>query len=103
MPNLDLVRHRDSLRAAFDRAKDLSHDLELLGHWGRYLCILTAGFLENTLRILYSSHAEKHASRSVATYVFAQLGRIQNPKAGKFVEVSGAFNKKWAHDIEIIP
>jgi hypothetical protein len=83
-----------------DRAKDLSQDPELLGHWGRYLCILTAGFLENTLRILYSSHAERRAVASVATYVVAQLARIQNPKASRFIEVSRAFDKKWAHDLE---
>lgn len=100
MKSVDLVRHRDSIRSAMGRAKDLGWDPEMLGHWGRYLCILAAGFLENTIRILYGSHAERRASLSIATYVVAQLERIQNPKAGKFIEVAHAFDKKWADDLE---
>ena len=83
-----------------ERAKDLGQDPELLGHWGRYLCVLTAGFLESTIRILYGSYAEKRAASSVATYVVAQLERIQNPKAGKFIEVARAFDQRWAHNLE---
>ncbi|MGB7761511.1 MAG: HEPN domain-containing protein [Bryobacteraceae bacterium] len=100
MKSVDLIRHRDSIRSAMGRAKDLGWDPELLGHWGRYLCILAAGFLENTIRILYSSHVERQASPSIATYVVAQLERIQNPKAGKFIEVAHTFDKKWADDLE---
>lgn len=101
MKNVALVRHWDSIRSAMDRAKYLGGDPELLGHWGRYLCILAAGFLENSVRILYGSHAERQSAPSIAAYVFAQLERIQNPKAGKFIEVAHAFDKKWADDLEV--
>lgn len=96
MNHIDLLRHHDSLRAAMNRAKDLSHDPELLGHWGRYLCILTAGFLENAIRILYGAHAQRRASADVASFVVSQLERVQNPKARRFLEVAEAFDKTWA-------
>lgn len=100
MNHIELLRHRDSLQAAIKRARDLGGDPELLGHWGRYLCILTAGFLENCVRILYGAHAQRRASAGVAAFVATQLERVQNPKASRFLEVARAFDRSWAVALE---
>lgn len=99
MTNIDLVRQRDSLNALVARARDLP-DPELLGHWGRYLCVLTAGFLENSIRSLYARRAHRKSSKDVAAFVAKTLDRIQNPKASKFIEVARDFDGNAAEELE---
>lgn len=69
--------------------------LELQAHWARYLCVLIAGFLENALTDVYSRYAKTCASPQVSNYVEAVLGKIQNPKSGKFLETARAFDRTW--------
>ena len=74
--------------------------MELQAHWARYLCVLSAGFLENALADVYSSYARSCANPSVANYVEASLGRIQNPKADRFLQIARAFNVEWQESLE---
>ncbi len=92
MTTQELIRHKDRVLAAVGKARDLGHDAELLGHWGRYSCVLCAGFLENALRILYAEHARAKFSKDVARYVESSLRRFQNPKGFRFVEVATSFD-----------
>ncbi len=101
------MRHRE-LQAQVDRLDPLlkrtgaatGENIELMGHWGRYLCVLVAGFLENALRELYSSYVRRVASPSVANYSAKTLEHILNPKASKFVEIARGFNEDWAEELE---
>lgn len=84
------------LRWLMDQASAFDADqLELQAHWARYLCVLTAGFLENALAEVYSEYAKRSASSYVANFVESVLGRIQNPKAAKFVETARTFDRNW--------
>jgi hypothetical protein len=98
MKNIELVRHRDSLNAAIGRAKDLT-DVELLGHWGKYVCVLTSGFLENIIRELYGKYVERKATPKIAAFVVRQLDRVNNPKAARFLEIADAFSPTWALEL----
>ena len=52
--NRELAAQLDSLESLLDRTDEATGgDIELVGHWGRYLCVLTAGFLENALTEVY--------------------------------------------------
>jgi hypothetical protein len=98
--NKDLTRQLDQLDALFQKAREMRNDLDLLGHWGRYLCVLSAGFLENSIREIYGDRARRCSTRDVSSYVIQSLERVQNPKAQRFLEVTGAFNKSWAHALD---
>lgn len=73
--------------------------MELRAHWARYICVLASGFLENSLKEVYSCYARSCSAPAVGDYVEAQLERVQNPKANRFVETAQAFNKRWANDL----
>ena len=73
--------------------------LELQAHWARYLCILAAGFLENALSEVYSKYAKASANPQVSNYVEAVLGKIQNPKTGKFLDTARAFDRSWEESL----
>ncbi len=75
-------------------------NLELQGHWGKYLCILAAGFLENAISEIYSELTINSSSPQVASFTSKVLQKINNPKASKFVETAYAFKKEWGKELE---
>jgi hypothetical protein len=78
-----------------------SAEIELQSHWAKYICVLTAGFLENALRETYKRYVSKRSPEPVSRYAASVLDRVQNPKASKFIEVAGAFKKSWGEDITV--
>ena len=68
-------------------------------HWGRYMCIMAAGFLESALHTVYRNYASQASDRNVANYVSGQLRRVRNPDAGRFIELAKAFNQDWGNEL----
>jgi hypothetical protein len=102
MQNQALKRQLQALEALLKSTTEASQsNLELQGHWARYLCILVAGFLENALVEVYSDYTTKTSAPSVAKFTITALSRIQNPNATRFVETARAFNDQWATDLSI--
>ena len=87
------------LNKLFDEAENLPND-QFRAEWARYLCVLTAGFLENAIAGVYEKYAILCANDSISGFVTLVLNRIQNPKANKFVEVAGSFKKDWGRELE---
>lgn len=75
-------------------------DIELQAHWAKYLCVLSAGFVENALSEIYGAYVDKAASPAVAKYARANLSKIQNPKSTKFIEIARSFKPDWGEDLE---
>lgn len=101
MVNRELTRQLQKLRALAKKAGDSSlEDLELLAHWARYLCVLVAGFVENSLEGVLSEFVTASSSRTVARFANSRLANIQNPKAQRFIDVVGAFDSSWREELE---
>lgn len=101
MKNREVVRQTQSLQALVKKSQVATGgDIEIQAHWAKYLCVLAAGLLENTLVELYGDYCRKAASPAVANFSVAALGRIQNPKSQAFIDVSAAFNKAWGTALE---
>lgn len=97
----NLASRLDSLKSILDNTEAAtSGNIELIGHWGRYICILTAGFLEIALRELYSEFAKSSSSPQVARFASQVLARISNPKAWRFVETAKSFDPGWADELK---
>ncbi len=77
-----------------------SGNLEIQAHWAKYICVLSAGFLENAISIIYISFVENAASKPVVNYTSKKLAKIQNPKTAKFLEVAKSFKEEWYEDLE---
>jgi hypothetical protein len=69
-------------------------------HWAKYLCILSAGFIENALSEIYISFTRNAASEPVANFTSSVLTKIQNPKCSKFIEIAAAFKPEWGNELE---
>lgn len=81
--------------------KQLSEtDLELLGHWGKYACIVCSGYVEYALRFSLQTYVKQKASPEVLCYVNKGLDGVQNPKAEKLISTLYCFSKVWGQNIE---
>jgi hypothetical protein len=101
MKNASLNKEYQRLKWLIDSTEAASaQELELQGHWGRYLCVLVAGFLENAIREVYTEYARSASNEPIANYVASSLRRIKNPKAQRFVETARAFRPKWHEELE---
>ena len=75
-------------------------DIEAQSHWAKYLCVLSAGFLENALREVYGQYCTQCSNQNVARFAGQVLARIQNPKAGTFLDLAERFLPYWKTDLE---
>ncbi len=100
MHNSKLNQQLTRLQQLVDRTQVATEDIELQGHWGRYLCVMVAGLIEDGLQTIYSEFASNSSSPYVARYVGDTLSQVTNPKAGRFLEVAGAFNANWKQELD---
>jgi hypothetical protein len=102
MNNREVARQHQRLESLIKNTLKASNDdLNLQAHWARYLCILVAGFLENALKEIYSEYIKSKASKPIADYAVSNLMSLQNPKANKFLELAGAFQREWRDSLEL--
>lgn len=73
---------------------------DLKAHWGRYLCITVAGFLETALQEIYESYADETAGGNLAKYVGSQIRyTIGTPNAEGIIRTAQAFSDAWADEL----
>lgn len=99
MNNAELSRQLQVITELFKKTATLS-DIEMQAHWAKYLCVIVAGFLENSVTELFSRYVEGQASANVTRFSHGRLEKILNPKAERFVQTAHAFNKHWGATVE---
>jgi len=71
------------------------------GHWARYICVLTSGYVENSVREIYGQYVKKNSySLPVIRYSTKQLEGIQNPRPEKLVKIAALFDPAWGRDLD---
>jgi hypothetical protein len=71
------------------------------GHWARYICVLSAGYVENSVRDIYGRYVHKNSySAAVIRYATKQLDGVQNPRPDKLVKIAASFDPAWGRDLE---
>lgn len=103
MKSVELSRQAAALRHLIKR---VGHDpstrsLEMQGHWARYICVLSAGYVENSVRDIYSRYVQKNSySPAVIRYAIKQLDGVQNPRPDKLVKIVTSFDATWGRELE---
>ena len=95
-----VTQYQQRLEYLFNKVGNFSCDDELLAHWARYLCILTSGFLEVSIREIYGEYARTKAAPNVANFVSDQLRRFQNPNMDKILRLTRSFSSEWGKNLE---
>jgi len=96
--NIEVHRHKRRLDVLFDKVEDID-DIEMKAEWAKYLCVLTSGYIEQSVRTILSDFADDRSHDVVSSYVSSQLDYFNNPKAGRIEEVARRFNPQWANHI----
>ena len=93
-------RVQDRLQEIHDLLHRVAGRTGLQAHWGRYLCILVASFLENSVTAIYEDYAYSTAGDNVANYVGNQIAfTVGNANADSIARTSGAFSEAWATEL----
>ena len=101
MRNNELRRQRQRLQNVIQETENATaQNLELQSHWAKYICVLSAGFLENAIKELYSEFARRTVSQPLSNFVESNLSSISNPKSKRFLETAGAFKSEWKDELE---
>lgn len=100
-----IVGARQRLENLEDRARTepISSDDELKAQIAQLLCVLTSGFIEESIRIILSEVAERQSSPIIASFVSSRLGEFQNPKFEKILVLLGSFSPDWRDHFEGTP
>src|SRR4051812_14143455 len=94
MNNKEIIRHKQRIDSLFQKAKSMNEDPELLAHWSRYLCVLVSGFVEASIRHIFSEYSNKKSSQNIANFVSNRLRDFINPKMEKILDLIGEFNQE---------
>ena len=69
-------------------------------HWGRYLCVMVASFLENAVQAIYEDYAYSTVGGNVAQYVSNQIAfTVGNANADSLIRTARAFSDTWADEL----
>lgn len=101
MRNSGLKSQHQKISNLIQSTQEFSHeDIELQGHWAKYLCVLAVGFLENAIKEVYANYAKISAKPEVYTFTRNKLKFIRSPKASTFVSTARSFKKEWGEELD---
>ena len=100
MNNSQIIANKDRLDFLFEKVKILPEDLELQAHWARYLCVLVSGFLEKSISLILKEYTKNNSSPCVVNFVEKKIGRFQNAKMERILELIASFNSDWANALK---
>lgn len=100
MKNTEVSRFEQRLDSLFIKIGSIATEMELQSHFARYLCVLSSGYLETSVRAILGEYAVTSSSPNVGRFVASRLKRIQNPNMTQILDVIGAFNPEWRNKME---
>src|SRR5438045_587867 len=74
-------------------------NIELQSHWAKYICVLSAGIIENAVKATYIDFANRTVSKPLARYFGSKLSPLRNPKMETILELAGAFKEDWRAEL----
>jgi RiboL-PSP-HEPN len=96
----EVERLRKRLDSAYKRYDLVGKEEELRSDFARYLCVLTSGYLEQSVYYLLTAFAQGKAHPSVLRFVDSELNRFQNPNIGKICDLLEQFDPSWKAKVE---
>lgn len=95
----EVVQYESKLDHLF-KTVEIIDDFEMQAHWAKYLCVLCSGYVEKSVRLLYSDYVHKRSSPQISRFVGSKLGSFQNAKVEKIIDLARTFDDQWANQLE---
>ncbi len=90
----------DRLDQAFLLGEDNDIDDEVRSHFSRYLCVIAAGYIEESVRILLTSYIKLRCPLTIQRYAGIQFQYITNLKSKKIKDLLNEFDVQWGKSFE---
>ncbi|WP_411721095.1 HEPN domain-containing protein [Mycetocola sp.] len=91
----EVDRRYKRLKAVFAGIDGQGLTSELLAHYAKYLCVLVAGFAEQSVKELVSEYARVQSSERVHRYVAGQLKLVWGLDTVKLQRIVEAMDPTW--------
>lgn len=74
---------------------DKNADAEMMSHWARYLCVLTSGFIENSIKIYVENYVQSRGNQKVTSFIAESIKYETNMTCEKIIKFLGKFDSTW--------
>jgi c-di-AMP phosphodiesterase-like protein len=95
--DIKIIQHKTRLDSLFVQVSKVT-EINAQGEWAKYLCVLSSGYLENSLRILFTNYISVHSNLTVQRFIEPNISSLTNCKNGKIVKYLEQFNPNWSMD-----
>lgn len=96
----EIISFEARIENLLGRADAAALDDELRSSLARFACVLTSGYLEESVRIIVGGWCGNKAHPHIHAYVSRQLDWFNNPKLGKILELLSHFSATWRDGFE---
>ena len=100
MRNILLVSQHQAIESLIESTSEATQrNIELQGHWAKYLCVLVYGLLENSIKEIYGDFARNSSSPQIARYVTDRLNSIRSANAQRFIQTASVLSEEWGRSL----
>jgi hypothetical protein len=84
-----------------------SLDPELISHYSRYLCVLTSGYVEQSVKELVIHYCRRRSAEPIVRYVSQQVSQLRNINRQKLRTLIESLDSSWwtklenSHSVEL--
>ena len=96
---VEVQRQADRLNALVALA-EAQRDLQLQARLTEFICVRTAGFVEQSIQSIYFDFVRLRSPISVSSFVSRRLARVQNIKSERLRELVRDFDASWATGLD---
>jgi hypothetical protein len=96
----EVLRRRQKLNAVFDNINGLVLDPEPLSHYSRYLCVLTSGYAEQSIKELVIEYCRARSAEQIVRFVSGQLRVIRNINKERLRQLLMSLDPRWWDTLE---
>lgn len=96
-PSLHEISSR--LDKVFESFRGIEDD-EIKSHYARYLCVLTSGYLEESVKIIIRAYVSQKTHPTISNYVDSSISNVTNLKTEKLSKFLNSFNSEWKDKFE---
>jgi hypothetical protein len=94
----ELISFEARIDNVLKRSYEAGLDQEMRSSLARYACVLTSGYLEESVRMVIGAWCRDKSHPNIHTYVGRQLDWFLNPKCGKILDLLSHFSIQWRDD-----
>ena len=75
---------------------------EMLSHWAKYLCVVTFGLLESSIKEIYGDYAKNKSNTEIHNFVRASIKTSRNPSWEEIISIARKFNVDWGENLQSV-